>query len=773
MRPPLPPTSVNIASPQSSSGPRSLSPPPLARTRSQQQQQLALMRQQSLNRQGYVSGGKGRGVSGAGPNDRSPYLWELYDDPWTRARGYVSQHTPPYTYGYPSPRQATAPPTPTVSYVSPAMAPSNGMDLTMPALDSRGSSASGNSDPYAQPPHLRLISSQSTGSPDMRPVPGLRGISWGDPIGLNMTIAGSDTYPHHQQSGQSGWIHEGEDSAHRALNEMHATIQPKKEQTQSNLLPPLLAAAPYQPVLEEMKAQQYSQQQQQQAIKQEPIDAPQQPMANPQQPLPSVPPIKSEGVDGTQVGPSPPPVLPLAGADHDHDHELAMMRRQGKLARFLPEGAEVEDMEFEGEMPPLVPTTPDRRGGMRSIRRKRKRENAAHVQGRSISPVLSDRAVSPISSEGEESGEETEQYTPDHGTPTTGPMPAPTAATPRARGTHSRRSSASSGRSVRSTGPRPSHSVYSPPTPPSTLSPDHGQSSSEPPVELLPVSPHELLPSRPSTGVIPPSHLKDRVVKSAKKLLTAADGVNASIQVQVIPVYYPNKETDNAHKIRLIRVCNTDTGNVSMYAHAADLGGVVERKSNISRLFGKFESPSEKLLMNVVGSKNHQVGQESNILTSRGVKKFLGLNKMKEAPAYRSWIERKLLPCLLHDPLIVATEELTIEASTDPHAPSTVVPKKLKKMRTSASDGASVASDSASSTASGPTSGSTEHKDTKDVKESKKRKHSSASLATSQDADGQQTKDQRQQSKKKQKLTNSPKLQQPSASPPAAQSHAA
>lgn len=79
---------------------------------------------------------------------------------------------------------------------------------------------------------------------------------------------------------------------------------------------------------------------------------------------------------------------------------------------------------------------------------------------------------------------------------------------------------------------------------------------------------------------------------------TAADGVNDAVQVQVIPIWYPSKGAAGAHKIRLIRVCNTETETVSMYAHAADVGGVVERKSNISRLFGKFESPAEKLLMN-------------------------------------------------------------------------------------------------------------------------------------------------------------------------------
>jgi hypothetical protein len=141
---------------------------------------------------------------------------------------------------------------------------------------------------------------------------------------------------------------------------------------------------------------------------------------------------------------------------------------------------------------------------------------------------------------------------------------------------------------------------------------DSGASSSDPPMptELLPVRTSELLPSRPSTAAVPPGHIKDRLVKSAKKLLTAADGVNESVQVQVIPIYYPSKNAPKSYKIRLIRVYNTDTETVSMYAHAADVGGVVVRKSNISRLFGKFESPAEKLLMNVVGAHNSKEKEE-------------------------------------------------------------------------------------------------------------------------------------------------------------------
>lgn len=201
----------------------------------------------------------------------------------------------------------------------------------------------------------------------------------------------------------------------------------------------------------------------------------------------------------------------------------------------------------------------------------------------------------------------------------------------------------------------------------------------------LPVKASQLLPSRPNTGHIPASStVKDRLVKSARKLLTAADGVNDAIQVQVIPVYYPAKNAHNSHKIRLIRVHNTDTNQVSIYAHAADVGGVVERKSNISRMFGKFESPSEKLLMNVVGAHNHLVGQESNILTCAGIRRFLDMNKMKDEISYRNWIIKYLIPRLQLDPLEFGDDMLEIEASTNA-MPTQIAPlKKMKKPLTDA-----------------------------------------------------------------------------------------
>lgn len=74
------------------------------------------------------------------------------------------------------------------------------------------------------------------------------------------------------------------------------------------------------------------------------------------------------------------------------------------------------------------------------------------------------------------------------------------------------------------------------------------------------------------------------------------------------------------------------------------------------------------------------VGQESNILTSRGVRKFLSTNKMKTEHAYRDWINSVLLPKLLADPLVIGEELVEIEASTDPNAPHTIKPVKMRRM---------------------------------------------------------------------------------------------
>lgn len=53
---------------------------------------------------------------------------------------------------------------------------------------------------------------------------------------------------------------------------------------------------------------------------------------------------------------------------------------------------------------------------------------------------------------------------------------------------------------------------------------------------------------------------------------------------------------------------------------------------------------------------------------------------MKAEPAYRDWINSVLLPKLLADPLVIGEELVEIEASTDPNAPHTIKPVKMRRM---------------------------------------------------------------------------------------------
>ena len=143
------------------------------------------------------------------------------------------------------------------------------------------------------------------------------------------------------------------------------------------------------------------------------------------------------------------------------------------------------------------------------------------------------------------------------------------------------------------------------------------------------------------------SSAKDRHVNTAVKLLTSNDeSGEALMDTKVKQIFYPRPDWPKPHRIRLIEVEDLKSHRRSVYAHGADVGSVVERKSNISRLFGKFTSPNEKLLMNVPGPHNHTVGQESNILTEMGIRRFLDTNKMKGQDHYKAWIFTHLIPRL-------------------------------------------------------------------------------------------------------------------------------
>ena len=140
---------------------------------------------------------------------------------------------------------------------------------------------------------------------------------------------------------------------------------------------------------------------------------------------------------------------------------------------------------------------------------------------------------------------------------------------------------------------------------------------------------------------------KDRHVNTAVKLITAnEESGDPLMDTKVRQIFYPRPDWPKPHRIRLIEVEDLKTGQRNVFAHGADVGSVVERKSNISRLFGKFTSPDEKLLMNVPGPHNHTVGQESNILTELGIRRFLETNKMKGQEHYKQWILATLIPRL-------------------------------------------------------------------------------------------------------------------------------
>ena len=134
---------------------------------------------------------------------------------------------------------------------------------------------------------------------------------------------------------------------------------------------------------------------------------------------------------------------------------------------------------------------------------------------------------------------------------------------------------------------------------------------------------------------------KRRCVVSAQKLPTDTSHLELSMSV----VYFQH------HSIRIIHTHDRTTATRSTYVHGADVGGVIERKSNISRMFGQFDSPREKVLMNVTGKHNHTVGQEANVLTVEGVRRLMGLKKCQPNAEYQAWLREVLVPRLQEGPL--------------------------------------------------------------------------------------------------------------------------
>ena len=129
---------------------------------------------------------------------------------------------------------------------------------------------------------------------------------------------------------------------------------------------------------------------------------------------------------------------------------------------------------------------------------------------------------------------------------------------------------------------------------------------------------------------------KRRCVVSAQKLPTDTSHLDLTMSV----IYFQH------HSIRIIHTHDRHSNTHSTYVHGADVGGVIERKSNISRMFGQFDSPREKVLMNVTGKHNHTVGQEANVLTVEGVRRLMGLKKCQPNAEYQQWLKEVLVPRL-------------------------------------------------------------------------------------------------------------------------------
>ena len=148
-------------------------------------------------------------------------------------------------------------------------------------------------------------------------------------------------------------------------------------------------------------------------------------------------------------------------------------------------------------------------------------------------------------------------------------------------------------------------------------------------------STHSASSSSSSSSSEAPEGKKRRCVVSAQKLLTDSSAVDLSLSI----VHFHH------HSIRIIHT-HSASGQSACYVHGADVGGVIERKSNISRMFGQFESPREKVLMNVTGKHNHTVGQEANVLTVAGVERLMTLKKCTPNVEYCDWLRTQLLPRL-------------------------------------------------------------------------------------------------------------------------------
>lgn len=100
----------------------------------------------------------------------------------------------------------------------------------------------------------------------------------------------------------------------------------------------------------------------------------------------------------------------------------------------------------------------------------------------------------------------------------------------------------------------------------------------------------------------------NKKVKQAESLITS----DSHFTIKVKNIYYEsvNSTTLVSEKycVRLVSAKNTSTGKMQRFIHGADAAGKVIRLSNISRLFGPYKSPEEKMKMNVPSAARNNTG---------------------------------------------------------------------------------------------------------------------------------------------------------------------
>jgi hypothetical protein len=135
--------------------------------------------------------------------------------------------------------------------------------------------------------------------------------------------------------------------------------------------------------------------------------------------------------------------------------------------------------------------------------------------------------------------------------------------------------------------------------------------------------------------------LSARVVCPALKLCPSAEINNLCVEPQELR--FRSSARSYAFRMRLVRVTDQLNKTRMVLIHAGNLGNVIVSSSNVSRLFAKYSTPSEKIMM-PFGK------QEANAITIAGVRRFMNSNVLAKADPthdYRDWLSKYLLPYML------------------------------------------------------------------------------------------------------------------------------